>query len=220
MVEIGFYALSFVMASLVYFILLRYGNDGLHLKYMAIVLSWVMYLQVLIYTGVLANFHLPPRVPLIVILVSFFILYIATSGKGFKKMLLSCPDAMLVYIQSFRILVELLIYAAFIKGVFPKGVTFEGTNPDILVGISAVIMGLFVQKNKVGKKAILIWNVVALLMLTLTGYSFVNAFYSSPYMHLSQKLQFVSMPYLLLPGVLLPLAVFFHVSSIRKALIR
>ena len=80
--------------------------------------------------------------------------------KSFQPLLQKTGLHLPVFLQSFRIIVELLIYGAFLEGVFPQRATFEGLNFDILVGISAPVIGWLILKKRIGfKKGLLIWNI-------------------------------------------------------------
>jgi hypothetical protein len=57
------------------------------------------------------------------------------------------------------------------------------------------------------------------MVLALTVYSFVSTYYFSDHVSLAGKMKFVQFPYLLLAAVLLPIAIFLHVVSIRQVFI-
>jgi hypothetical protein len=128
------------------------------------------------------------------------------------------PKHVPIFIQSFRIIVELLIYGAFLEGFFPLRVTFEGLNYDILMGIIALPMGFLVLKGIAKRNAMLAFNIIGLMVLGLTGYAFVTSFYFSDFVSASGEIALVQAPFILLPGVLLPFAVFYHIVSIKQDL--
>ncbi|MBL6449387.1 hypothetical protein JMN32_23955 [Fulvivirga sp. 29W222] len=217
MVVTGFYLLSLGMSFSPFYILRRSDErKRLIRNYVLGFLTWLIYLLALSNTGVLSDFSLPPRVPLLIIIPSIIISVFFSGSSLFKEAMARVPVTFVVYIQTFRILVEGLIYGAFLNGVFPKSVTFEGTNFDILVGVSALLVGFLGQRNILGRKGLLIWNILSVCILILTGYSFISTYYFSDLADTFQALQFVQVPYLLLPGVLLPVAIFYHTVSIRQ----
>ncbi|MEM1137255.1 MAG: hypothetical protein AAGI07_15560, partial [Bacteroidota bacterium] len=124
-----------------------------------------------------------------------------------------------IALQSFRIFVELLIYATYLKGIFPQRATFEGLNFDILVGISAIFMSIGISKSLVKKRGVLIWNVAAMCILLLTVYSFIYTYYFTNFVDSGMGYKFVEFPYILLGSVLLPIAIFLHIFSIKQVLI-
>lgn len=148
-VKIGFYALS-VIVFLMVIALLQYAENPKKqiTGYFVVGFFWLTYLVVISKTGVLHHFSLPPRVPLLIVFPAVIACIAFTGRKSFSNVLKRAPLHLPVFLTSFRILVELLIYGAYRDGVFPQRVTFEGLNYDIFVGLSALLVGmLLVQKN-------------------------------------------------------------------------
>jgi len=85
------------------------------------------------------------------------------------------------------------------------------------VGITAPIIAYLFMKKKISAQLLLAWNVFGLAILSLTGYSFLTAFYQYDFAIVSQNTAFFHIPYLLLPGILLPLAIFLHIFSLRQS---
>lgn len=220
MIEVGFYVLSAFMLFTPWFVLFRKQPGTPARTYALIAVLWVTYTIGLSASGVLHSFAAPPRVPLLLVIpVLLFVLWI-TGRSRIKERLLAIANHTLVFVQAFRILVELLIYGAFLNGVYPVTATFEGINYDILVGVSALIMGLLVMRKIVGLTGILIWNGLSLIILTLTVYSFISTYYFTDFVARTGSNKFVEVPYVFLPGILLPFAVFYHVLSIRQQLMK
>lgn len=219
MVQLGFYILTLIMLFSIYR-LFNFSENKLAIRknFLIIITLWVVYVIIMANSGLLDSLSLPPRAPVFIILPAFVIIFITTSRGLFKQFLPSLSKSSLVYVQSFRILVELLIYGAFLEGAFSQRVTFEGLNFDILVGISALPMGYLIQKELIGRKGILAWNIMGLSVLSLTGYAFVSSFYFSDFVDSVGEIALVQLPYILLPAILLPIAIFYHVTSIRQNL--
>lgn len=217
LVQIGFYALSVVAFGMVTS-LLKYADASRRLitNYFLIGLIWLAYLIVISGAGVLQDFGLPPRIPLLIVIPAVVAGIVFTGRPSFRSALEKAPLHLPVFLTSFRILVELLIYGAYRIGVFPQRVTFEGLNYDVLVGLSALPVGYLLLKRRLSPRGLLIWNFAALLILIVTVCAFVLAYYFSESTGPTDKAEFVRFPYLLLPGVLLPVAVLLHVFSIRQ----
>lgn len=215
--EIGFYSLSLVAFAMV-IALLKYADHSKRLVaiYTTFGLAWLIYLVILTRTGWLESFDLPPRVPLLIVIPAIIAIIGFTGRRDFVTALERTPLHLPVFLTSFRIIVELLIYGAFRNGVFPQRVTFEGLNFDVLVGVSALVMGVLVAKGIISTRGLMIWNVLSILVLTLTVYSFVSTYYFSDYVAQTGRLDFIRFPYVLLAAVLLPIAIFLHVFSIRQ----
>lgn len=219
MVQTGFYVLTAIMLAFSFY-LLKYAANPQSLRKNAglLLLIWVTYVIAMTFTGILDNLSMPPKAPIFIIIPAFVIAFISTSRKGFQSVLDNTPKHIPILIQSFRIIVELLIYGAFLNGFFPERVTFEGLNYDILMGIIALPVGLLVLKGIAKRKAMLAFNIIGLMVLGVTGYAFVTSFYFSDFVSGSGEIALVKAPFILLPGVLLPFAVFYHIVSIKQNL--
>lgn len=113
-----------------------------------VIISWIALLSVLSLKGFFADFtHLPPRPVLIILLPLIFVLWFIFSKSGSELLSHASPQG-LIYMQSFRIIVELLLWLSFLNHVLPVQMTFEGGNLDILSGILALPAGYFVMKNR------------------------------------------------------------------------
>ncbi|MFN3667417.1 MAG: hypothetical protein ACK4S0_14725 [Sediminibacterium sp.] len=216
-VKIGFYALS-VVVFLMVIALLRYAeNPKKQIRdYLLIGFFWLIYLLLISKAGVLNNFGLPPRVPLLLVFPTVIASIVFTGRKSFRNILEQVPLHLPVFFTSFRIFVEVLIYGAYLNGVFPQRVTFEGLNYDIFVGLSALPVGAFLVKKKLPLQALWLWNIISLMVLAITVYAFVSTYYFTDHLPSTSKTAFVQFPYLLLASVLLPIAVFLHVFSLRQ----
>ena len=219
-VQIGFYALSLV-AYLMVIAVLKYAEQSKRLirNYAVLGVVWLVYLVAISQMGMLDSFSLPPRVPLLIVIPAVAIIVVLTGRPALKRALESVPLHLPVFLTAFRILVELLIYGAYRNGVFPQQVTFEGLNFDVLVGLSSVVVGSLLLRNKFTMKALWVWNIASLMVLSITVYSFVSTYYFSDYVVSAGTIAFVRFPYLLLASVLLPIAIFLHVFSMRQLLV-
>lgn len=219
MVVAGFYILTVIMVFTPLMILQKSDDPPKRKRtYSIIIVGWLIYTTTLSNSGWLDDFSLPPRIPLVIVIPAIVSIIYFTSKNWVKEAISKLKDHQVIYIQSFRIAVELLIYGAFLNGVFPKRATFEGLNYDILVGISALIVGVLVQRGIIKSKGILIWNIISLAILSITVFSFISAYYFTDTM--DGNLGFVRLPYIFLASLLLPFAVFYHVVSIRQQLMK
>ena len=215
MVEIGFYTLSVIMLATP---AILYAKDfkKQYIKHLAIGLVWLLYIIIMVKMGWVSGFNLPPKGPLFIVFPAILIAIGVNQTKVLQRARLYTPWYLPVILQSFRVLVELLIYGGFINGVLPQRATFEGLNYDILVGLSAIVMGVLIKTSILKRWAILTWNFVAMMILSVTAYSFIHTYYFTDYVSNGGSAEFLNLPYILLPGVLLPIAVFFHIFSIQQ----
>lgn len=219
MVEISFYLLSFAALAMLLLLFRGYTTRKKLTAFLSIP-AWLMYLVLLDQTELLWNYELPPRIPLLVVIPAISGIILLVNRKLMHSAYVQSPLHLPVILQSFRILVELLIYATYRKGIFPQRATFEGLNYDILVGISALLMGVAVSRGMIKEKGILIWNFGSICILAVTVYAFISSYYFEDISSQIDKYQFVTFPFLLLASVLLPVAVFLHAFSVKQVLTR
>lgn len=219
MIEIGFFALTFLSVLLVLF-LLQYHPDfkSISIKYVLAILIWTIYVAVISNSGLLNNFNLPPRLPLLIVLPAILITFILTGSRGIRIVMQRAPLHLPIFLQSFRILVELLIYFTFLEEIIPQLATFGGINFDILVGISAIFIGFMALKNNINLTGLILWNILSICILMITVYAFVYSYYFTDFVLIGEGRKLMEFPFILLPGYLLPLAIFLHIFSIRQIL--
>lgn len=181
---------------------------------------WLGYMYAMDATGVLQIFTPPPRIVVFLILPAFATIAWFFFSKKFEDLIRAMPPAWPVYLQAFRIGVEILILGVYLKGLGSIEPTLEGYNFDMLAGITAPFVAYFVlQRKAVPKKAALAWNIFGLLLLANVVIIF-NTLFLRPewwgYAGSPIKPEFGTMPYLLIPGLYMPLAVFLHFFSIAQ----
>lgn len=190
--------------------------------YVLVMTAWIIYSSALAATGFLQDFSLPPRLPLFIVLPAFGIIALFFTRKKFIPVIAAFPIALTVYYQSFRIVVELLIWGLYQKGIGPELVTFEGRNFDILAGLSAPIVGYLAYNRKViSHKVVIAWNICCLLLLANIVFIFISlivlpSFWGYEVTPVSAE--FPTVPYIFIASAFMPTAVFMHVFSIKKSL--
>ncbi len=184
-----------------------------------LILSWLVISSLIAFNGTLFDFtSTPPKLLLILIPPVLAISYISSS-KRVNALIDEIPPSWLIYIQSFRILMELLLWLLFIKQIIPVQMTFEGINYDILTGLSAPLIAYYVfSEMKWPKVTALLWNFAGLLLVTNI---FLVAFLSTP----SPMRQFLNepantivayFPFVWIPAFIVPFAYLMHVLSIKQ----
>ncbi len=183
---------------------------------------WAGILFALSYTGILLDFSVFPPYMLIVLIIPLIITLRLSFSSKFSKLLAIIPTEWLIYIQSFRIIVELLLWMLFVEELLPIQMTFEGRNWDILVGITAPLILLLSERSHKYRKSILVgWNIIGLLLLLNIV---VIALLSMPtpvrqFMNEPANTIVATFPYVLLPGFLVPLAYSMHIFSLKQLLL-
>jgi hypothetical protein len=188
-----------------------------------IISAWTALLLVLSSKGFFADFSkLPPRPGLAVLVPLPFIIWFALSKTG-TQLLQAVPSHWLVLMQSFRITVELLLLVAFLKNMLPVQMTFEGMNFDVLSGLLALPVGYLIWKKKTGSKKLAIaYNIIGMLLLlnilviaVLSMPTSLRYFVNEP-----SNTLVAEFPFILLPGVLVPIAYGLHIFSLRQLSIK
>jgi hypothetical protein len=125
----------------------------------------------------------------------------------------------LTLIQIIRIPVEIVLYGLYLNRAIPQLMTFEGRNPDILIGITAPILAWFCFKGDKYRKRILIaWNVLGLAFLLNIV---LNAALSIPgptqqFAFEQPNIAVLHFPFTWLPTVIVPIVLFCHLASLKK----
>jgi len=184
-----------------------------------ILVLWIGLLTVLSYKGFFSDFSkLPPRPGLAMLIPLPIIILIAFSKTG-TQLLQMIPSHWLVFMQSFRIVVELLLLSAFMAGNLPVQMTFEGRNFDVFTGVLALPVGyLLARKKSYSSKLIIAFNIIGILLLLNI---LVIAVLSMPtsiryFMNEPSNTLVGQFPFILLPGVLVPIAYSMHIFSLRQ----
>jgi hypothetical protein len=143
-----------------------------------------------------------------------------TFSKKSNAFLSNVKQEYLIIIQSFRIIMELILWRLYVQQTIPVQMTFEGLNWDILAGITAIIMGFWVKKKMKLKSAVLIWNIFGLVLLMNIV---VIAVLSTPlplrqFMNEPANTMVAYFPFVWLPGFVVPVAYTFHFLSLKKAI--
>src|SRR5215211_395258 len=102
--------------------------------------AWLAVTYGLAASGFLRFSTRPPTMLVIVAGVAISIA-VGTSQLG-RRLATGIPLAILVGVQGFRILLEVMMHRAYVEGLMPVQMSFSGFNFDILTGISAAVVAL------------------------------------------------------------------------------
>lgn len=227
MLEVNYILLSLVMIIIIitgcYKAGKNYFDDKSKLnsstfKVAIFLVGLMAYLTILSFTKVLTDFGMPPRFPIfLVIPLLVFSIYFYLKNKN-NAFIQSIPLHWTAFYQTFRIAVEFLILYTFLKGIMPVEATFEGYNFDIIMGISAIPIGLLIYKTDRTYKTLLrIWNIVGILMILFVAVIVAISAYQPQILGYTEPAittEFMQLPYLLLAGFLAPSAIFIHLISL------
>jgi hypothetical protein len=184
---------------------------------MLVITGWVALLGYLSLGGYFANFRsLPPRIlPALLLPLLAGLLFLRSAGA--RDLLFRTPPQWPIYAQSFRVVMELILWLLYLQHRVPAIMTFEGRNVDILVGLTAIPVGyLCFMRRPWSARVAFWWNVAGILILLnvvvhaqLSTPSPLRIFVTDP------PVTFIAYwPYILLPGFLVPLAWLLHAASL------
>ncbi len=184
--------------------------------------GWFAFIYAWSRFGTFGNFELFPVNALPVFIIPLITILVFSFSKSVKEILAHIPQENIIKFQVFRFYVEVLLWALFASAMLPVQMTFEGRNFDVITGVTAMLVGWLITKNKFPKAAIILWNVMGLVLLINIV---VIAILSMPtplqyFMNEPDNTIVTQFPISLLPAFLVPLAYMLHILSLRKALMK
>ncbi|MBK8627640.1 MAG: hypothetical protein IPN86_19375 [Saprospiraceae bacterium] len=181
---------------------------------------WQIYILIIGNSGILQDFSLPPRVLIFLVIPVFLFTAVFLVLNRHKAWIHNIPPHWLIFYQTFRIAIETLFVFSVAKGILPELVTIKGYNFDMIFACTAPILGYYVVKQKANYRSLaLIWNYLGLAVIASIIFLFVTAIYFPQLYGGETSLfpkEFGLYPYPLVPGFLMPSAVFIHVLSILQ----
>ncbi len=186
---------------------------------LAVLQGWLASQAVMAFAGFYERSNtIPPRLafligpPLLVIIA----LFVSSKGQRFVDTL---RLERLTLLHSIRIVVEIVLYLLFVHKAIPESMTFDGSNFDILAGLTAplVYYQAFVRK-KLTRRMLLLWNIACLGLLiniVLTAIlaaptPFQQTAFDQPNIAISY------FPFIWLPSVVVPIVLIAHLVAIRR----
>lgn len=203
---------------------LRYTSLPTHTQQRTLIITslviagWMTLLHILARQHVFAVQGFPPR-PMLTVLLGLIIILAISFTSTAKIILGVTPLYWLVFFQVFRVGVELWFWNTYKTGVFPKLMTFEGANLDIISGLLALVTGFLILKKPSTARAItLFYNIAGILILLNTlraaALSMPSPIQQYPF---DERLLLLGSPYFIyLPGILVVLALGLHILSLRQ----
>jgi len=181
--------------------------------------GWLVVTATAAGAGLLADFRsLPPRF-LLVFVPPLVALVALGRSRTILPLLAATPPSWLVHAQSFRIVVELVLWRLIVAGAVPEIMTFTGRNVDIVVGVTAPIVAYACFTRAAWPRGVALWWNVAGIMILVNTVLHAQAAAPTPlqvFVTEPPNTFIVSVPYVWLPAFLVPLAWGLHVLSIRQ----
>jgi hypothetical protein len=213
---LGFVA---VMTTFVIALIDRYINRRAALRVLAGLVVWFLYASLMGHLGIISNSELrPPGIAFIVGPVFLFLIFFIVRPSASAQGVLVFPLWLILGTQCFRVGVELFLHQLWIEGLIPRMMTFAGANIDIYIGLSAPLIAWLSTRGRWGLKLAYAWNILGLLaLLNVVTRAVLTAPGPINLIHAEVPDRMIStVPFLLIPGFFVPLAVVLHVLAIRS----
>jgi hypothetical protein len=210
--------LTGVRKALAYTMLPSQQQKRLLITTSIVIAGWMLFLGLLANQQIFAAAGFPPR-PMFTVLFGLLVILALSFTTIGKRLLMVTPLHWLVFFQAFRIGVELWFWYTYKTGVFPRLMTFEGANLDIIAGILALVTGfLMLKQPRQAKFTATAFNIVGFLILLNTlraaALSMPSPIQQYPF---DERLLRLGQPYFIyLPGILVVLALGVHILSLRQ----
>ncbi len=196
--------------------ILFYLGSGSDKRIVPVLLIWVLLTGILSYIGFFERTDtIPPRMLLVFIPALAGVFYYWRKADVTKL-----QTNWLVAVHMLRLPVEITLYRLFLQGKVPVIMTFEGWNFDIIMGITAIGIGLYVWRihTVLLRRWFALWNLMGILFLAIIV---VTAILSAP--SPIQRLAFdqpntaiLMFPYTFLPAVVVPLVLLSHLLCLKQ----
>jgi hypothetical protein len=181
------------------------------------VFAWLLVIALVAASGVLRRFEATPP-PFALLALAVVVVGIAVPCSSLGTLLVrGLPLWALVGFQVFRFPLELLMHRAYVEGVMPVQMSYSGRNYDIVTGLTAGALALWLARWRVPRWVVASWNILGFVLLV----NIVTiAVVSTPLFRWfgDERLNtFVTYPpFIWLPGVLVTAALSGHVLVWRR----
>ena len=185
---------------------------------------WLAIVGGLSIMGFYNNFDaLPPRVLLFGLLPPLVLcFYLTIFSKSFSKILQHIPPRWLIEVQSFRIVMEVMLWLGFMGYFIPFQMTFVGFNMDIIAGITAIFAGYaFFGRGRVLKPESIIWNIFGIFLLINILFIAIISTPSSYQVFKNEPANtfIATFPFIWIPSFIVPFALGMHLFSLKQVLL-
>lgn len=158
----------------------------------------------------------PPRLLLVFVVTIGSMIWLLTARFS-RDVIDKMSITTLTYVHIIRVPVELVLWWLANEGMVDRKLTFEGSNFDILMGVTAPFAAIFlVGSRSKSKFAAIAWNIIGIVMLAnivimavrATPYFFDSAVFDQP------NIAVFYFPFIWLPAFVVPAVLFSHVASL------
>lgn len=183
----------------------------------AAVLAWLLLTALIAASGVLRWFDaMPPPFAGPALAVVAIGIAVRCSSLG-TRLVRGLPLWALVGSQVFRFPLELLMNRAYVEGVMPVQMSYSGQNYDILSGISAGVLALWLARGRVARWVVGAWNMLGFaLLVNIVTVAIVSTPVFRWFGDERLNVWVTYPPFVWLPGILVTAALMGHILVWRK----
>lgn len=195
-----------------------FQRAGISAARTALAIGIVMVIQIVLAArGVLAQWdRLPPPIAPVILVAIALAVWAAASRAG-GRVATTVSFAWLVGYQSFRLPLELVMHHAANTGLMPVQMSFSGRNFDILTGALAIPVAWLAARGRASRGLIVLWNLIgSLLLANIVSIAVASLPTFAAFGPDRLNTWIADPPYIWLPGVLVPAALFGHIVTWRK----
>lgn len=188
-------------------------------KALFLIFGWLFFTMILSFTGFLQNFDSTPPRLLFITLPPVIAIIALLISKKFTSLADHLNHFWLIYAQSFRIIIELILWMLHRYGVLPHQMSFESRNFDLITGLTAPFVAYYCFRKKTWPvKIALIWNLAGLaLLINIVVVSLLSTPYSFAVFKEEPLNRIIfSFPFVWLPSFVVPFALFLHLLSLQR----
>jgi hypothetical protein len=198
-------------------LLFFYLSNGKPIKLVVLICAWALAQSGLALSGFYLDQSSFPRFILVLLPVFLFTGY-GLLPQNITWMLNKRDVQLSTFLHSVRLPIEIILFELYLNKMIPQLMTFEGRNFDIVVGITAPIVGYLCLKKRISNTKLIIWNVIGVFFVC---FILINGILSSelPFQQFAfeQPNRAVNFfPFILLPAVIVPIVIWTHITDIIK----
>jgi hypothetical protein len=215
--EALFVAVVLAVAALFTYAVLKTPDRGRFGVLAMVLVLWLAVPAVLASRGLLDRYSPPPTPGFVLVgLLTLGTVVLAFSSFG-SRLAAAIPLAGLVGYQVFRVPLEWVLHRLYAEGVIPVQMTYAGQNFDVVTGVLAAALALWLRAGHRTVWPVLAWNILGLaLLLNIVTIAILSTPVPFRYfMNEPPNLLPSTFPYVWLPTFLVQAALFGHLLVFR-----
>jgi len=178
---------------------------------------WLAATLALAASGRLSFTSRPPTAGML-IAASIAVAFVVGTSRLGARLATGIPLAALVGAQAFRFPLELVLHRAYRDGLMPVQMSYSGFNFDILTGLSAIVVALYLARRPDAIIVARVWNAAGVVLLTnvltiavLSTPTSIRVFHNEP-----ANEWIAHAPWVWLPTVFVVAAIVGHIVVFRR----